>query len=310
MKNFKWASFILFLATVYNLVWGAVISLKPELLYFNEIPSNYDLILARCIGMLVGLYGVAYYVSSKNPTKYASLILIGLIGKILGPIGAIFYVIKGQLSIDFLLINIFNDFIWWIPFGWILFQVYKGKFAYPNDSSEQSLYQQILGNNYDKLSPNLKEFHQAKLPIKAQGKFKIERGKTFINNLIANIADLPKASESETVELSVKQIGNTEIWSRKIGDKMVESIQWKSEKFLVEKFGLVHLYLLTSVENNNLHITDCYASIFGIPFPPFFTPKVIAFGKDSDIGMYVDIDIKIYPFGRIIHYFGVVKIVE
>jgi hypothetical protein len=129
MKKLKWAKAILFLAAIYNLFWGAVISVWPQIILFGNPPATFTLILLKCIGMLVGVYGIAYYYASTNPARYWPLIFVGFIGKVLGPIGSAYYVLSGGLTPNFLMVNVFNDLIWLFPFGWVLYQVYKGKIS-------------------------------------------------------------------------------------------------------------------------------------------------------------------------------------
>jgi len=124
MSKLQWAKLIMLLAAVYNAVWGMVISIYPQIILFGYPSTNFTLILLRCIGMLVGTYGLAYYFSSKDPVRYWPLIFVGFVGKILGPIGSAYYIIKGELTVKFLFVNLLNDFIWLIPFGWILYTVW------------------------------------------------------------------------------------------------------------------------------------------------------------------------------------------
>lgn len=121
----KWPKRILLSAAVYNLFWGAVICIYPQLILFGNAPTTYMLILIRCIGMLVGVYGIAYYFCSTDPARYWPLIWVGLIGKLLGPIGAVYYVALGAMPATFLWVNVFNDLIWLYPFSWILYRVSK-----------------------------------------------------------------------------------------------------------------------------------------------------------------------------------------
>ncbi|MGZ3944810.1 MAG: hypothetical protein ACXVJB_07690 [Mucilaginibacter sp.] len=126
MTKLKIAKLIMLLAAIYNAVWGIAISVYPQILLFGNPPTTFTLILLRCIGMLVGTYGIAYYFSSKDPVKYWPLILVGFIGKVLGPIGAAHYILADELTPKFLYVNLLNDFIWLIPFGWILWLVRSG----------------------------------------------------------------------------------------------------------------------------------------------------------------------------------------
>lgn len=125
----KSAKLIMLLAAIYNLAWGAIISIDPQLILFGNPETPFVLILIRCIGMLVGVYGIAYYFASKDPVRYWPLILVGFIGKVLGPIGSAYYIIAGVLTTRFLYVNLLNDMVWLIPFGWILCQVRNRRLA-------------------------------------------------------------------------------------------------------------------------------------------------------------------------------------
>ena len=125
----KAAKIILFIAALYNMFWGGVISVYPQLILFGNAPTTYMLILIRCIGMLVGVYGIAYYFASRDVQRYWPLVLVGLIGKVLGPIGAVYYVWLGTLEPQFLWVNVFNDLIWLYPFGWIVYLGWKNEKA-------------------------------------------------------------------------------------------------------------------------------------------------------------------------------------
>jgi thioredoxin-related protein len=112
---------ILRLAAVYNILWGAWVIFFPSSLFswLNIPPPNY-LEIWQCVGMIVGVYGVGYWIASYNPLTHWPITFVGFLGKILGPIGFIFALIKGTLPIGFLWVILFNDVIWWIPFFLIL----------------------------------------------------------------------------------------------------------------------------------------------------------------------------------------------
>jgi hypothetical protein len=99
----KAAKTIMLLAAIYNIFWGIVISAYPQIILFRNPPTDFLLIILRCVGMLVGVYGIAYYFASKDPVAYWPLILVGLIGKVLGPIGSVYYIWLGKLPPSFFL---------------------------------------------------------------------------------------------------------------------------------------------------------------------------------------------------------------
>ncbi|WP_202020466.1 hypothetical protein [Mucilaginibacter mali] len=123
ISKLKWAKLIMLLAAIYNLFWGAVISLYPQLLLFGNPPTDFLLIILRCVGMLVGVYGIAYWFASRDPERYWPLILVGFIGKFLGPFGSAYYIYVGQLQPSFIWMNVWNDLIWLLPFAWVMWLV-------------------------------------------------------------------------------------------------------------------------------------------------------------------------------------------
>jgi hypothetical protein len=76
------------LAGVYNLGWGAFSVANPQWLFrWAGMPlMNHPAIFA-CLGMVVGLYGLLYLEVSRCPERGWSLAAVGLLGKVLGPIG-------------------------------------------------------------------------------------------------------------------------------------------------------------------------------------------------------------------------------
>lgn len=114
------------LAAVYNILWGTWVVLFPH--HFFDLIGMERMIhpmIWQALGMVVGAYGLAYWWSSYNPMKHWPVIAVGFIGKVLGPIGFVQNYLEGKIPFDFIYTNIFNDIIWWIPFGYILYKVHK-----------------------------------------------------------------------------------------------------------------------------------------------------------------------------------------
>ena len=75
--------------------------------------------------MIVGVYGVGYWIAARDPIKHYAIVLVGLMGKVFGPIGFVGAVVKGTLPLSFGVMIIFNDLIWWPSFIFFAFQAYK-----------------------------------------------------------------------------------------------------------------------------------------------------------------------------------------
>ena len=103
-------------AAIYNVVWGVVIILLPNLPFdLCHLPRiNYPFIMSG-IGLFVGLYGYGYWVVAGDLRRYPQLVIIGFLGKTLGPIGWLWTVMTTAIPLRSMWLNVFNDFIW-LPF--------------------------------------------------------------------------------------------------------------------------------------------------------------------------------------------------
>ena len=136
-----WMRPLLVLAGIYNLCWGAVVVFFPNLTFerMGLEPPLYPAIW-QCVGMIVGVYGIGYLIASRDPFRHWPIVLVGLLGKVLGPIGFVYAsLITDQLPPVFGWVLIPNDLIWWVPFSIILFNAAKH-----NQLSEDAQHQPTL----------------------------------------------------------------------------------------------------------------------------------------------------------------------
>lgn len=113
-------------AGIYNIVWGAfniLLPLKMFELVGAKLPAYPE--IWQCVGMIVGVYGLGYIIAANSPLRHWPIVLVGFLGKIFGPIGFVVSIYNDVFPLSFGIIIIFNDLIWWIPFGLILHNVYK-----------------------------------------------------------------------------------------------------------------------------------------------------------------------------------------
>jgi hypothetical protein len=105
-------------AGLYNLGWGVWSVADPQWLFrFADMPpQNYPEIFA-CLGMVVGLYGILYLEVARVPERGWLLAAVGLLGKVLGPLGLGRLLWDGRWPVATVILCVTNDFIWWIPFG-------------------------------------------------------------------------------------------------------------------------------------------------------------------------------------------------
>ena len=112
-------------AGVYNVCWGLTMSLFPNLLFdiFGLPHINYPFVMSG-LGMCIGLYGYGYWVVAGDLRRYPQLVILGFLGKTIGPIGWFWTVQATGLPLRTMWTNVFNDFIW-LPFFIAYFVWYR-----------------------------------------------------------------------------------------------------------------------------------------------------------------------------------------
>ena len=102
----------------YNLVWGAANVFFP-LLVFDLLakPHPHYTAVWQVVGMFVLAYAPAYWWAARFPDRHRQIVLVGLAGKILGPIGFVRALANGSLPALFGWTILTNDLIWWPVFA-------------------------------------------------------------------------------------------------------------------------------------------------------------------------------------------------
>jgi len=178
-------------AGVYNLVWGAAVILAPGLVFdlFSMDPPRYPSIW-QCVGMIVGVYGVGYLIAASDPRRHWPIVLVGLLGKLLGPIGFGVELAKGTFPLEFGLTIITNDLIWWIPFAMILWDASRHNTAAAGDPDMDTITDQN-DQTLDQLS------HERPVLVT----FTRHAGCTFCKEMLADLRD--RADEIRTRGLHI-----------------------------------------------------------------------------------------------------------
>jgi peroxiredoxin len=134
----RWMSHVLIAAAIYNLTWGAWVILRPlDLFCWADAPPPLYPSIWQCVGMIVGVYGIGYAIAARDPFRHWPIVLVGLLGKLLGPLGFVWMLATtsagapGRLPTSWAWTLVTNDLIWWIPFASILYHASRHHLAPP-----------------------------------------------------------------------------------------------------------------------------------------------------------------------------------
>ena len=122
----NWMKTTLLLAAIYNMLWGAWVVLFPQH-FFNLVGMDEinHAVVWQGMGMVIGVYGIGYALAAVNPILHWPIVMVGLLGKLFGPLGFLINYLAGNIPFNFFYTLITNDLIWWIPFSLIIWRVYQ-----------------------------------------------------------------------------------------------------------------------------------------------------------------------------------------
>ena len=117
-----WWRIVLVIAAIYNVIAGFAM-----LIFYHEGFAGLGLektafnLPIQLVGMCVALFGVGYWIVSRNPIENRNVLLLGMLSKAIGPLLAIRYIIRGELPAWILIVFFFADLIYLPPF-WIIYR--------------------------------------------------------------------------------------------------------------------------------------------------------------------------------------------
>lgn len=121
-----WMQYLLILAGIYNLIWGAIAFFIPNyyLQHLNLTFPNAVWII-KAIGVMEVLFGLAYIIASRKPFKHWLIIFIGFSVKTSASLFYFYYMYVGVLPSHLTSMILANDLVWLLPFGIILYQTFE-----------------------------------------------------------------------------------------------------------------------------------------------------------------------------------------
>ena len=112
-------------AGAYNICWGIYSAFDPQWLFrFGGMPPLNQPAIFGCLAMVVGLYGILYLEVARRPEHCWLLAAVGLVGKVLGPIGLGVLIATGQWPARTFVLCLTNDLVWWLPFSVYVFDAW------------------------------------------------------------------------------------------------------------------------------------------------------------------------------------------
>lgn len=206
-----WMKRVLLAAALYNLAWGLFVILSPHSLFqwagFETLPLYPE--IWQCVGMIVGVYGIGYAIAARHPFIHWPVVLVGLLGKVFGPIGFLWAVYKGRFPASMGWTILTNDLIWWAPFTLILWEAAKVHQSHPPHLALRSPPALLdpLGRMVSQFGASLKELSRDQPLLLV---FLRHSGCTFCRQTLSDLREQRSAIEANGVKIAVVHMDQKE----------------------------------------------------------------------------------------------------
>ena len=138
----QWLRQSLVFAGIWHLALGSSIVLAPSAFFdLTGIAVPNYLQMWQGAGIMTGVMGLGFLISARNPLRYWPVILIGLIPKVLAPIGVLWGFWRQELPTALGTLVLVNDVAWWVPFSMLLWLAVRQQVAgeYPRSTFRGTL---------------------------------------------------------------------------------------------------------------------------------------------------------------------------
>lgn len=112
-----WMRLVLRIASIYNLWAGlGMVVFYHEVSKVLGMPRPTPIMPFQLVGLLVGLFGVGYWLVANRPLENRNVLWLGFWSKLLGTVLCYYHVARGTLPISFLPLVALSDLIYLPPF--------------------------------------------------------------------------------------------------------------------------------------------------------------------------------------------------
>ncbi|KPF66946.1 hypothetical protein IP88_12510 [alpha proteobacterium AAP81b] len=166
-----------------------------------------------------------------------------------------------------------------------------------------SLYRRLLGSDFDRLPPLLRDMHAGDAVLTAAGEAVVERGANRLARLLASAAGFPPAGRYG-LQVTFTPTGDAEVWTRRYGDHVMTSRLAAQRGRLVERFGPFRFAFTLTADAAGLAQHDAGWWCLGVPLPRWLGPRTLAREWQADGRFCLDVAIELPLLGLMVAYRG------
>lgn len=174
--------------------------------------------------------------------------------------------------------------------------------------SPRSIYQQLLGPDFERLGPNLRRVHGSQSLVHARGTVAVVHGKGMLVRFSNWVMKVPPAAEEVALRLEIQRTPEQETWIRDFGGQKLITRQWVEKDLLIEAVGVVEMALRLRVSEGILRFEPVFTKIIGIKIPQAIGITVHAQVEEQAKGWTILVETRSALLGLLFRYRGLITL--
>jgi len=180
-----------------------------------------------------------------------------------------------------------------------------------------SLYRNLLGEQWDAVSPRVKNSHLSGRELHANCCLDIVGSSNVVGRIISWVVSLPAPANAAPVILHIHESLEGELWERMFPGRNLQSVQSQSDDgFLIDRFGIIAFHFRLEVSNGGI-IHDhrkTYLMLRGISLrlPRYVSPRVVSHEEPDamECASRITVSLSMPLVGHLMTYTGIVRPVK
>lgn len=167
-----------------------------------------------------------------------------------------------------------------------------------------SLYQRVMGDAYQHLSPALARFHRLSGVHRLQGHVQVDAPATWPARALAWALGTPLRSAQGAITFELDARADAEVWTRRFPTQTMQSTLREVAGQVVERLGAARLTFVLQQSEGRLVMKLQRLHFCGIACPAWLRPEVVA--QEAGVGdaLHFTVQASVPWVGRVVSYQG------
>lgn len=159
----------------------------------------------------------------------------------------------------------------------------------------------FMGDEFYQLAPLLQRAHQGHILL--QGSAKVQRG-NWAAKIICYLLGFPKQNTQAQLSVECQHFSDKMTWQRSFDGDIMRSTFTQKNHYLVERLGLVDVYLQPRQVNGELHYHHQRTDFCGIRLPALLSPKTQSREYEKNGHYCFEVTASLWGIGLVVAYKG------